>query len=95
VDIIDVRLANSTDDVMPLIRQQMQAKGTAHVLMARHLGISTKHLSFLMTGKATPTLPMLFRMLHHLDMAMVLTPTRGGGTWTEQPKPGTADEANA
>jgi transcriptional regulator with XRE-family HTH domain len=95
LDFIDVRLANSTDDVMPLIRQQLEAKGKTQVRMARHLGISTRHLNFLMTGKATPTLPMLFRMLRYLDMAMVLTPTQGGGSWTAQPRPDAADGDSA
>jgi transcriptional regulator with XRE-family HTH domain len=95
MDIIGAVRANSTDDVMPLIRQQLEARRVTHRQLATYLGISTRHLSVLMTGKATPTLPMLFRMLTYLDLAMVLTPTLGGGTWTAQPKPDTADEANA
>jgi transcriptional regulator with XRE-family HTH domain len=95
VDIIDAVMAYDVDGVMPRIRQQLEAQGLTHRDLARHLGISTKHLSMLMTGKATPTLPMLFAMLDILDVSMVLIPVRGGGTWTAQPKPDTADEANA
>lgn len=89
---VDVVVATRADEVMPLIRKQMAVKGKAHIVMAKHLGISEVHMSRIMNGKSGLSLPMLFAILEYLDISMLLA---GGEPWTAQPMQGAAGEDGA
>ena len=67
-------IVSSPEGVMPAIREALESRGGHHILLARHLGCSQKHLSQMMVGKAGVSLHMLFSMLDYLGIAMVLSP---------------------
>jgi transcriptional regulator with XRE-family HTH domain len=67
-------IVTSADGVRLAIRSHMKDHRRYSILMAEHLGVSQKHLSQMMTGKANISLRNLFAMLEYLDLTLVLKP---------------------
>jgi hypothetical protein len=67
-------VVSTPEGVMPAIRHELESRGGHHIMLARHLECSQKHLSQMMQGKAGVSLPMLFKMLDYLDLAIILSP---------------------
>lgn len=72
-----MRYVTATDasQVIPLIRDELEFRGGTQRGMAKHLGFSTKHMSYIMTGKSGTPLPVLFKMLEYVELSLILTPT--------------------
>ena len=68
------RTVRHPDEVRQAIRAHMEENGRFHVLLARHLGITQKHLSQVMHGRAGLSLPLLFAVLSYLDLTLELSP---------------------
>lgn len=68
-------IAETAAEVVPLIRQELEAKGKTQRQLAAHLGFTTKHMSQIMTGKAGASLPVLFRILAYLGVGIAMAPT--------------------
>lgn len=51
------------DELPALIRTALQTAGLSQAEASRHLGLSTKHLNQMLTGKAPITVPWAQRLL--------------------------------
>lgn len=63
-----MRAVRSADDVLALIRDVMVEDNRFFILLAKHLSISQKHLSMIMTGKAKLSAQRMFDILEYLDL---------------------------
>jgi plasmid maintenance system antidote protein VapI len=61
-------LVRSADDVLALIRDVMVEDNRFFILLAKHLQISQKHLSQIMTGNAKLSAQRMFDILDYLDL---------------------------
>lgn len=68
-------VARTPEDLAPLIRATLRAKRLTQTAMAEHLGISQKHVSLVLQGKAGLSMDLLFRMLEYLQLPVVLVPS--------------------
>jgi plasmid maintenance system antidote protein VapI len=69
-------VAHDPEEVIEMIRNRLRENGQTQRTMAAHLGFTTKHMSQLLTGKATISVPLLFRMLDYIRVEVRLTTTR-------------------
>ena len=58
----------SADDVLALVRAVMVEDNRYFILLAKHLSISQKHLSEIMTGKAGLSAKRMFEILDYLNL---------------------------
>jgi hypothetical protein len=58
----------SADDVLTLIRDVMVEDNRYFILLAKHLSISQKHLSQIMTGNAKLSAQRMFDILDYLEL---------------------------
>jgi transcriptional regulator with XRE-family HTH domain len=66
--------AQGTPEVMLRIREELARKNIKHKDLAAHLGITGKHMSQMMCGRNNMSLPILFRILAHLNLSILLFP---------------------
>lgn len=69
-----IRIAEDEDDVRKTVRAELLARRVKQRDLAEHLGISEKHLSQMLLGRAGLSLPMLFRMCAHLNLCIMIAP---------------------
>ena len=62
------RVVRSADDVLVLIRYVMMEDNRFFILLAKHLQISQKHLSQIMTGNAKLSAQRMFDILTYLEL---------------------------
>jgi 16S rRNA C1402 (ribose-2'-O) methylase RsmI len=62
------RVVRSADDVLALIRDVMVEDNRFFILLAKHLSISQKHLSQIMTGNAKLSAQRMFDILTYLEL---------------------------
>jgi transcriptional regulator with XRE-family HTH domain len=60
--------ATGTADVGPLLREWRQRRRITQLELALDSGVSTRHLSFVETGRSKPGREMLLRVLERLDL---------------------------
>lgn len=63
----DSRRVRSAEEVLALVRDVVLEDGRFFILMAKHLSISQKHLSQIMTGNAKLSAQRMFDILDYLD----------------------------
>lgn len=56
--------------VGPLLRQWRTARGKSQLALAVEAGISTRHLSFVETGRSAPSRDMVLTLAEHLDLPL-------------------------
>lgn len=61
-------VVQSADDVLVLIRDVMVEDNRFFILLAKHLSISQKHLSQIMTGNAKLSAQRMFDILDYLNL---------------------------
>lgn len=64
----DSRRVRSAEDVRTLIRDVMVEDNRFFILLAKHLSISPRHLSQIMTGNAKLSAQRMFDMLEYLNL---------------------------
>jgi plasmid maintenance system antidote protein VapI len=74
--------ASSAEDVVKVLRDRLDETGRTQQQLAADLGITTKHMSQMLTGKAGISLPMLFRILHYSGAGITLAPAHPTRTGT-------------
>ena len=62
------RVVRSADDVLVLIRYVMMEDNRFFILLAKHLQISQKHLSQIMTGNAKLSAQRMLDILTYLEL---------------------------
>ncbi len=60
----------STAGVGPLLREWRTARGKSQLALAVEAGVSTRHLSFVETGRSTPSREMVLTLAAHLDLPL-------------------------
>jgi plasmid maintenance system antidote protein VapI len=64
------RVVRSVDDVLTLIRDVMVEDNRYFILLAKHLQISQKHLSQIMTGNAKLSAQRMLDILDYLELTV-------------------------
>lgn len=64
------RRNRASDALGPLLRSWRNARGKSQLALAVEAGISTRHLSFLETGRAAPSREMVLTLAEHLDLPL-------------------------
>ena len=62
------------DDLPGVIRKALKDRGVGQAQMARDLGYSAKHINQMLQGNAGISIDVLFRIMRHLDVAVVFAP---------------------
>lgn len=62
------RVVGSADDVLEVIRDAMVEDSLYFILLAKHLSISQKHLSQIMTGNAKLSAQRMFDILDYVNL---------------------------
>ena len=66
--VVDQWPVSSDEDVIDMFRRGMQTSGLNQRQLSEMLGISQKHMSMMMLGKANISLNMMFRICEHLNI---------------------------
>ncbi|MFI1919875.1 helix-turn-helix domain-containing protein [Nocardia sp. NPDC020380] len=61
-------MPKATSSFGDLLRVWRRAQGVTQLELSIAAGVSTRHISFLETGRATPSRPMTLRLAHELDV---------------------------
>jgi hypothetical protein len=69
------RTVRDEHEVRQAIRDAVKADGKFYIQLAKHLGITQKHLSQIMAGRNGLSLPLLFATLSYLGLTLELRPT--------------------
>src|SRR3954464_8744504 len=56
--------------VGPLLREWRTARGKSQLALAVEAGVSTRHLSFVETGRSAPSRQMVLTLAEHLDLPL-------------------------
>src|SRR5215475_2319147 len=57
-------------EVGRLVRAWRQARGLSQLALSLEAGISARHLSFIETGRSTPSREMVLNLARHLDVPL-------------------------
>ena len=63
-------MSTHASTVGPLLRAWRSSRGLSQLALAVEAGISTRHLSFVETGRATPSREMVLMLAEHLDVPL-------------------------
>lgn len=63
-------MSTHASTVGPLLRAWRSSRGLSQLALAVEAGISTRHLSFVETGRATPSREMVLALAEHLDVPL-------------------------
>jgi transcriptional regulator with XRE-family HTH domain len=63
-------MSTHASTVGPLLRAWRSSRGLSQLALAVEAGISTRHLSFVETGRATPSREMVLALADHLDVPL-------------------------
>jgi transcriptional regulator with XRE-family HTH domain len=63
-------MTSHASTVGPMIRAWRSSRGKSQLALAVEAGISTRHLSFVETGRATPSRQMVLTLAEHLDVPL-------------------------
>jgi transcriptional regulator with XRE-family HTH domain len=64
------RRARDLNPVGPLLRSWRTSRGKSQLALAVEAGISTRHLSFVETGRASPSRDMVLTLAEHLELPL-------------------------
>ena len=67
-------MVESADRVMPTIKEALKAQGKTQRQLAEYMGWSEKHLHLLLKNEVGTPMANLYKMLHWLDIGLVLAP---------------------
>lgn len=62
--------ASRSDALGPLLRDWRQRRRVSQMALALDVGVSTRHLSYIETGRARPSAPMLLALAEQLDVPL-------------------------
>src|SRR3954470_20089912 len=60
----------SNQPIGPMLRAWRSARGKSQLTLASEAGVSTRHLSFLETGRAAPSREMVLTLAEHLEVPL-------------------------
>ena len=67
-------IAESTDDLITILREGLDESGKTQKQLAGHMGFSTKHMNQILMGKAGLSLPHLFSILEYIGLDLAFLP---------------------